>query len=183
MKTLTNRSGKRSRFLRSWFSRGPAAAPVLTGIGAPARVAPRGKKILIVDDDAVIRRTTTLKLEANGYSVCTAVDGPQALSAVRHERPDLILMDITFPPDVGAVTWDGFLAIAWLRRLEQGRDVPIIVITGTASERMRARAMAAGAVGFFAKPLDHIQILALIERTLGAPVAKAEPGFDTSFEI
>ena len=182
MKTLTNRSGKTSRLLRNWFSRGSKPAPGTALLPELPRVAPRGKKILLVDDDAIIRRTAAAKLEADGYSVFTAVDGPQALCAVRQERPDLVLMDISFPPDVGAVTWDGFLAIAWLRRLEQGRDVPIIIITGTNSEKMRLRAMAAGAIGFFAKPLDHIQLLALIERTLKMPVAP-EPGFDTNFEI
>src|SRR5438445_484657 len=58
------------------------------------------KKILVVDDDAIMRKTISLKLEAEGYAVVTAADGSEAIKCVREEKPDLILMDILFPPDV-----------------------------------------------------------------------------------
>src|SRR5688572_6603246 len=70
----------------------------------------QGKKILIVDDDAVIIKTTSLKLKAQGYEVSSAMDASEAMTAVRQSRPDLILLDISFPPDVG-IDWDGFKII------------------------------------------------------------------------
>src|SRR5437899_7248604 len=85
---------------------------------------PNGKKVLVVDDDAVILKTTAMKLEAQGYKVVLAKDAPGAIRAARKERPDLILMDVSFPPDVAAILWDGFLIMSWLRRLEQTRDIP-----------------------------------------------------------
>ncbi len=56
------------------------------------------KKILAVDDDPVVLKALTIKLEAKGYQVVPAVDGSQAVSAVRTQKPDLILLDLTFQP-------------------------------------------------------------------------------------
>ncbi len=91
------------------------------------------KKILVVDDSPLILKLMSLKLTANGYDVITAEDGGTAVSTVRKEKPDLILLDISFPPDVGhggGVAWDGFLIMTWLQRLEEAKHIPIIVITG-----------------------------------------------------
>ena len=128
------------------------------------------RKILVVDDDAVILKTLTFKLKGGGYEVVTAVDGSEAVSKVRRERPDLILLDITFPPDVahgGGVAWDGFRIIQWLHRLEEAKDIPIIVITGGNSAKYKDQALAAGAVDFFHKPINHDGLLDAIHRTLG----------------
>ncbi len=136
------------------------------------------KKILVVDDNAVILKTISVKLNANGYDVVTAEDGGGAVSAVRQERPDLILLDISFPPDVahgGGVAWDGFLIIAWLRRLEEGKHIPIIVITGGDPARYKDQALGAGAVSFFHKPFNNEELLGAIRRTIGEPAGRPEP--------
>ena len=128
------------------------------------------KKILVVDDNQVILRTMSMKLTSEGYDVVTAEDGSEAVSAVRRERPDLILLDISFPPDVahgGGLAWDGFLIMQWLRRLDEGKDIPIIVITGGDPVKYKDRALAAGAVSFFHKPIDNDELLAIVAHTLG----------------
>jgi CheY-like chemotaxis protein len=128
------------------------------------------KKILVVDDDVIIVNRLMHALKAVGYSVLTATDGSEAVSVVRHEKPNLILLDITFPPDVahgGGVAWDGFTIIEWLRRIDEAKDVPIIVITASEAEKYRARAMAAGAAGFFHKPINHDALLTTIRGILG----------------
>ena len=128
------------------------------------------KKILVVDDNQVILRTMSMKLTSEGYDVVTAEDGSEAVSAVRRERPDLILLDISFPPDVahgGGLAWDGFLIMQWLRRLDEGKDIPIIVITGGDPVKYKDRALAAGAVSFFHKPIDNDELLAIVAQTLG----------------
>ena len=134
------------------------------------------KKILVVDDNPVILKTLSMKLTAAGYDVLTAVDGGEAVSLARHERPDLILLDISFPPDVangGGVPWDGFLIMSWLRRLEEAKNIPIIVITGGEPEKYKERALAAGAVSFFHKPIEHVELLAVIRQTLGDQITAA----------
>jgi CheY-like chemotaxis protein len=125
-----------------------------------------GKKILIVDDDAVIIKTTSAKLKSHGYQVVAALDAAEAVSAVRQEKPDLILLDISFPPDVGSVDWDGFKIMAWLQRIDEARNTPIIVITGGDPAKYKERSLAAGAVAFFNKPIQHDELLPLIAQVL-----------------
>ncbi len=132
------------------------------------------KRILIVDDSAIILKTLSMKLTSSGYEVLTAPDGGTAVSLVRRERPDLILLDISFPPDVahgGGVAWDGFLIMNWLRRMDEAKNIPIMIITGAEPEKFKERAIAAGAIGFFQKPINNEELLASIRETIGeAPV-------------
>ena len=130
------------------------------------------KRILIVDDNEVILRTISLKLKASGYDVFTAQDGSEAVSAVRTRKPDLILLDLGFPPEVAGVAWDGFLIIQWLRRIEEAKNTPIIVITVSEAAKYRERALAEGAMAFFQKPINNEELLATIHQALhDAPVA------------
>lgn len=125
------------------------------------------KKILVVDDDLVVIWALSTKLKANGFEVFTARDGAEAVRTVRTQRPDAILLDINFPADVNSVSWDGFLIMEWLKRLEEADNVPIIVITAGNSEKFRNRAREAGAAAFFHKPIDHEELFAYIRRKLG----------------
>ena len=134
------------------------------------------KKILIVDDNLVILRVLSMKLKAAGYDVLTAEDGAAAVSIARRQRPDLILLDILFPPDVahgGGVAWDGFLIMDWMRRMDGGKDIPIIVITGADPAKFKDRSLAAGAMAFFQKPINNDELLATIRLALEPP--KAQP--------
>jgi two-component system KDP operon response regulator KdpE len=124
------------------------------------------KKILVVDDDAVVIRALSIKLQASGFEVVMATNGADAVNAVRTQRPDLILLDLTFAADLGSVAWDGFLIMQWLKRVEEAAHVPIIVITGGDREKYESQAIAAGATAFFHKPISHDALLGLIRQTL-----------------
>ncbi len=129
------------------------------------------KKILVVDDSTVILQALSMKLKSQGYLPITAEDGASAVSKARSEKPDLILLDISFPPDVahgGGVPWDGFLIMAWLRRLDEIKDIPVIMISGDGAPKTKARALAAGAASFFAKPIENDELLAVVKQTLEA---------------
>ena len=128
------------------------------------------KKILVVDDNEVVVKTLSLKLQGAGYRVITASDGAEAVAAARKEIPDLILLDVFFPPDVGGVPWDGFRIMEWFHRLDAARKIPIIVITGSEETKTKERATSAGAVAFFQKPLEHDYLLKVIRATLGDAV-------------
>jgi CheY-like chemotaxis protein len=128
------------------------------------------RKILIVDDSVIVLKALSLKLKSKGYDVLTAADGSEAVSTARREKPDLILLDISFPPDVahgGGVAWDGFLIMDWLRRMDEVKDIPIIIITGGDPVKLKDRSLAAGATAFFHKPLDNDELLGVIRKTLG----------------
>ena len=134
------------------------------------------KKILVVDDNPVIVKTLSMKLKANGYEVASALDGAQASVSVRTNKPDLILLDISFPPDaanISGVAWDGFLIIDWIRRIEGVQKIPIIIITGGDPKIYKERSMAAGATAFFHKPINNDELLDVIQKTLGEPAEKA----------
>jgi CheY-like chemotaxis protein len=125
------------------------------------------KKVLVVDDNEIILKTISLKLQGAGYKVITALDGSEAVAAARKESPDLILLDITFPPDVGGVEWDGFRIMEWFRRMEAIKKIPVIIITGAEDSKNKQRAISGGAVAFFNKPIDHDDLLKVIRATLG----------------
>ena len=112
------------------------------------------KVILLVDDDAVFRKATVMKLKAYGYDVVTAEDGSAAVSAIGKRKPDLVLLDINFPPDVahgGGLAWDGFVILRWLRRThEETGDVPVIAVTAGNLNLYREHCKAAGIVDLLA---------------------------------
>jgi CheY-like chemotaxis protein len=130
------------------------------------------KKILVVDDDGVTQRTLSKRLTKEGYEVLLADDGAGAMNTVRRDRPDLILLDVSFPPDVahgGGVSWDGFALLSWLRRLDEAKDVPAILISGDDSAEQVRRARASGASGFFPKPINYDNLVTVIGQLLGQP--------------
>lgn len=127
-----------------------------------------GKKILVVDDDKVILSTLARNLKETGYQVVTALDGAQAVAAARKENPDLILLDIAFPPAVDGVVWDGFRIMDWFHRLDSANKIPIIVITGSVEVKDQERATRGGAVGYFRKPFDLDDMLTVIRSVLGS---------------
>jgi len=135
-------------------------------------------KILIVDDNLVVVKALSMKLKANGYDVITAEDGSEAVSAARKQNPDLIILDISFPPDVGhggGVPWDGFLIMEWLRRMDEAKSIPVIIMTSGDPEKYKEKALTAGAVSFFQKPVNNDELIAAIHKTLGAGAPPSKP--------
>ena len=103
---------------------------------------------------------------------------PGAINIVSRNRPDLIILDINFPPDaanVGGALQDGFFIVEWLRRMGEAEDIPIILISGDKSAKYKKRASAAGVVGFFPKPIDHIALVDTIRATLGEDAGDKPP--------
>ena len=134
--------------------------------------------ILIVDDSVVFLKALSLLLQTKGYQVLTAVDGAAALGIVRQEKPDLILLDINFPPDVahgGCVCWDGFRIMDWLRRMDEAKGIPIMIITGEDPAKYKDRYRAREIAGFFHKPVDQGKLLAAIRQTLDAKTGEQPP--------
>lgn len=125
-------------------------------------------KILIVDDDPVIVTAMSMKLRPAGYQVLSAADGSAAISAARKEKPDLILLDLNFPNDIG-LSWDGFQIIAWLQRVDEAKKTPVIIVSGGDPAKFKNRALQAGAIAYLQKPIKNDELLALIKQTLAAP--------------
>jgi len=133
----------------------------------------RPKRILVADDNRVILKALSTVLRSNGYEVVTATDGAAVVSIVTRGEPDLILLDLLFPPDATDVGmhWDGFAILRWLRNMSEAKDVPVIVISGTEPASNESRSLAAGAQAFLHKPLDMDELIATIHMVLSAAAA------------
>jgi CheY-like chemotaxis protein len=183
MKSLFGRTG--ARFIRELLSP-PSRGKTPTPEPYRAQIPANGRKILIVDDDSVFLKALTLKLQSQGYAVATAVDGADAIRAVRDENPDLVLLDIHFPPDIahgGGVPWDGFLLMGWMRGIENVGKVPILFTTGDDPGDYRDRALTCGAAGLFHKSQEPEVLISMIEHVLNGTGSPWELGLGANFQI
>ncbi|EEF60297.1 response regulator [Pedosphaera parvula] len=128
-----------------------------------------GRKILVVDDNSVVLKAFELKLKAGGFQVLTATDGSAAVSCARQAKPDIIVLDINFPPDVGSsgLQWNGFNILQWLRRFEEIGRIPVIIITSNQAETFKEKALEAGAIAFFQKPINYEEFMVAVRRAIG----------------
>jgi CheY-like chemotaxis protein len=131
------------------------------------------QKVLIVDDDPVVVGAIAANLSRAGYHTLEASDGEEAIAVVDKERPDLIVLDLNFPPDSNGESWGGYEILEWLRGAKESRTIPVITITGFPDSLDMERNLDLGAVGFLFKPLDYDQLLRLVRSALGAVVTMA----------
>lgn len=106
------------------------------------------KKIVLADDDLILRELAETKLRAAGHDVTVASNGAQALQAVSADGADLVISDLNMPD------MDGFELTKRLRADPSTRETPVIVITGSEECDAVDRAFAAGATSFLAKPIN-----------------------------
>lgn len=120
----------------------------------------KGAKILVVDDDQDLVLGISIRLQANHYQVCSASGIQDAIETAQREKPDLIILDITFP--IG----NGILLIPRLRLIESLEDVPVLVMTGKSPSFLREEAITMGAQAFLQKPMDNDELLTTVRRIL-----------------
>jgi two-component system cell cycle response regulator len=126
------------------------------------------KTVLLVDDDNVFLLAIGVRLKALGYTVCTSKDAVSAVSAVRKNNPDIVVLDVSLPAG------DGFLVAERLQKLPVAATAPIIIITASENPELPQRAMKAGAVAFLKKPFDAATLANVIESAL-SPADNSQP--------
>lgn len=104
--------------------------------------------ILYIEDNAENRLLVRRILQADGYEVLEATDGPSGLETARRSRPDLILLDINLP------RVDGYQMVGLLRQVPGIARVPIVALTANVMKGDRERTIAAGCTGYIQKPID-----------------------------
>jgi len=114
--------------------------------------------ILLVDDDAAIRRTFRPLLEGEGYAVCTARNADDALAKLAEERPDLVLLDVMMPGR------NGFAVCAEIRKTD--RLLPVLFLTALDAEADQVRAFGLGADDYIPKTTGDAELLARVRRAL-----------------
>ncbi len=115
------------------------------------------KHILVVDDDALLRRSLAFNLEQAGFKASTAESGETALSQVQIERPDLVLLDISLP---------GMDGLDAMRRLKDQLDLPVIFLTARRRELDEALGLELGGDDYITKPFDFDVLVAHIKAVL-----------------
>jgi DNA-binding response OmpR family regulator len=130
----------------------PASAPVTP-------VASKGKSILIVEDEKPLSHALEMKLTKNGYTTKVVMNGQDALTALKMEKFDLVMMDLIMP------IMDGFELLKAIK--DAGIKVPTIVLSNLGQEEDRKKASEMGAIDYFVKANTPISdIVARAEKAL-----------------
>jgi CheY-like chemotaxis protein/anti-sigma regulatory factor (Ser/Thr protein kinase) len=128
-------------------------------VGTLERVAPCGRRLLVVDDDPDVADLVRQLLEDEGYTIEAAADGLAALQALEQRRPDAILLDLLMPQ------MDGFDVIRRLQADAERRDIPVIVLTAKELSRKERRLLRKHALAIIEKDgLDRAALIAQLKQ-------------------
>jgi two-component system KDP operon response regulator KdpE len=117
----------------------------------------RDRRILVVDDEERMVRFIRLNLEHDGFRVITAYNGMQAVSKVRSDLPDLVLLDVMMPD------MDGFEV---LRIIRETNSLPVIMLTAKGDEDDRVRGLELGADDYITKPFSPRELVSRVKAVL-----------------
>jgi DNA-binding response OmpR family regulator len=128
------------------------------------------KRILLIDDDALMRRSLGFNLQQVGYTVLSAASGEDGIAMVKTEQPDLILLDINLP---------GMDGLDTLKRLRMEQQAPVIFVTARRRELDQVLGLELGADDYITKPFDfdvlHARVKAVLRRSVPAHEAHERP--------
>ena len=119
------------------------------------------KKILIVEDEDLIAKVLSIRLEGLGYKVATAFDGEEGLAAVKSEKPDLVLLDIGLPK------LDGNTLCELIKGGEETKHIKVIMLTGKRLVGDMENSFSAGADFYVSKPYEWQRLLGHIQKLIG----------------
>jgi CheY-like chemotaxis protein len=118
-------------------------------------------RVLVVDDDEVIRRLIEVNLSLEGFDVSTAVDGQDCLDKVAEINPDVITLDVMMP------RLDGWETAVQLRSAPDTAHIKVLLITARAQEDDKARGARVGADAYLTKPFDPNEMIRLVRELVG----------------
>jgi CheY-like chemotaxis protein len=135
----------------------------LGGLGQARAMGQGLGRVLVVDDDEVIRQLIAVNLELEGFEVFTAVDGQDCLEKVNDVQPDVITLDIMMP------RLDGWVTTTQLRRNPDTSAIKVVLITARAQDEDRDRGEQVGADAYLTKPFDPAEMIRVVRELAGAP--------------
>lgn len=113
-------------------------------------------RVLVVDDDEVIRQLIAVNLTLEGFEVATATDGQDCLDRVRDVMPDVITLDVMMP------RLDGWVTASRLRGEEDTSHIKVVLITARAQEDDRRRGLGIGVDAYLTKPFDPAELIQVV---------------------
>ncbi len=119
------------------------------------------KRILVCDDDPVVRQLLQVNLELEGSEVLLSEDGEMGVRVAQSERPDLIILDVMMPG------MDGYEVCEKLRKLEATRDIPIVFLSAMTGKADIEKGKMCGVTRYLTKPFDSEQLIDALDEVLG----------------
>lgn len=132
--------------------------PVKPGLG----------RVLVVDDDEVIRQLIAVNLQLEGFEVITAVDGRDCLEKVADIEPDVITLDVMMP------RLDGWVTATQLRRNPATAGIKVVLITARAQEEDKDRGREIGVDAYLTKPFDPAEMIRVVRELAGVPSSSSD---------
>jgi len=136
------------------------------------------QSILVVDDEAPMRKLLSSNLNASGYTVQSAADGSEGLKLIDEHPFDLLLLDINLP---------GLSGLQVLEALRRGLNIPVLVLSARGRERDKVEALDLGADDYLCKPFGIAELLArvkaLLRRGMPGPRAALPPYLCQGLEV
>lgn len=123
-------------------------------------------KILVIEDDPLIRETLEYSLKGAGFTISAAENGVQGLTKAKESKPDLVLLDLLMPE------MDGFEVSKKIREFDD--NVPIIMITALEDQRNKLKGFSVGADDYITKPFSIEELVARINANLKRTLKKVE---------
>ncbi|MER6857481.1 response regulator [Streptomyces pilosus] len=132
-----------------------------------SRVVPGASgRVLVVDDNKVIRQLIRVNLELEGIEVVTAADGAECLEVVHQVRPDLVTLDVVMP------RLDGLRTAGRLRSDPRTRDLPLVIVSACSQYEVDS-GLDVGVDAFLAKPFDPQELVRLVRGLIVDPLGRA----------
>ena len=128
--------------------------------------ATRIPRILVVEDNRVVREALSFQLGVAGYDVVSVVNGSAAVQEAIERKPDLMILDLSLMERPGDSLQDGFAVLNWIRRLVPDSDFPVIIHTIDDSPQIDERARAEGVAAVFRKGDGTRKLLDAVQRTI-----------------
>ncbi|MFI1593865.1 response regulator [Streptomyces venezuelae] len=116
-------------------------------------------RVLVVDDNKVIRQLIRVNLELEGFEVVTAADGVECLDVVQQVQPDVVTLDVVMP------RLDGLRTAARLRSDARTRDLPIVVISACTQYEVES-GLEVGVDAFLAKPFEPNELVGIVRQLI-----------------
>ncbi|MFF1693775.1 response regulator [Streptomyces sp. NPDC058257] len=116
-------------------------------------------RVLVVDDNKVIRQLIRVNLELEGFEVVTAADGAECLDVVNQVRPDVITLDVVMP------RLDGLRTSARLRSDPRTRNLPIVIVSACTQYEVES-GLEVGVDAFLAKPFEPSELLGIVRQLM-----------------
>ncbi|MFJ9662426.1 response regulator [Streptomyces griseoflavus] len=127
-------------------------------------------RVLVVDDNKVIRQLIRVNLELEGIEVVTAADGAECLEVVHQVRPDLVTLDVVMP------RLDGLRTAGRLRSDPRTRDIPLVIVSACSQYEVDS-GLDVGVDAFLAKPFDPQELVRLVRELIVDPLGRVRgPG-------